>query len=423
MDALGSAGSAYRDHIYAAGFSGRRVAVSGVDVRNLLDLALAYVDQTLQANRRSDDLFHAYNILQLRPGAAAIGRLYPMLEGQVAILSSGLLTGGEALTLLRSLRASAIYRADQHSYMLYPDRDLPGFLTKNTLAPDHLQSILLVERLMERGDRTILAQDEDGFYHFNGGFRNAKDVAAALARLGSDPALADLVAEDGPRLSALFETTFDHASFTGRSGTFFAYEGLGSIYWHMVSKLLLAVQENFWWARAAGAPPTILDGLSSAYYDIRAGIGFNKSPDVYGAFPTDPYSHTPKGQGARQPGMTGQVKEEILTRWGELGVRIHRGSLIFDPALLRAEEFGSEPGTLGYVGVDGQNHILPVPANAIAFTLCQTPVILIRAGVRRIEIEFVHGKRIVLEGDRLDPSMARHIFRRDGEIARLFVSL
>ena len=37
---------------------------------------------------------------------------------------------------------------------------------------------------------------------------------------------------------------FDHKSFTGRSGTFFGYEGLGSIYWHMVSKLLVAAQEN-----------------------------------------------------------------------------------------------------------------------------------------------------------------------------------
>ena len=43
---------------------------------------------------------------------------------------------------------------------------------------------------------------------------------------------------------AIFEEIFDHKSFTGRSGTFFGYEGLGSIYWHMVSKLLLSVQET-----------------------------------------------------------------------------------------------------------------------------------------------------------------------------------
>ena len=32
----------------------------------------------------------------------------------------------------------------------------------------------------------------------------------------------------------------------------------------------------------------------------------------------DPYSHTPGGAGAKQPGMTGQVKEEVITRLGEL---------------------------------------------------------------------------------------------------------
>jgi hypothetical protein len=83
--------------------------------------------------------------------------------------------------------------------------------------------------------------------------------------------------------------------------------------------------------------------LAAAYYDIRAGLGFNKTPDVYGAFPTDPYSHTPWGNGARQPGMTGQVKEEILTRWGELGVAVQDGRLHFSPTLLRDDEFLTAP--------------------------------------------------------------------------------
>ena len=50
--------------------------------------------------------------------------------------------------------------------------------------------------------------------------------------------------EENKILLELYEKTFNHQSFTGRSGTFYAYEGLGSIYWHMVSKLLLSAQEN-----------------------------------------------------------------------------------------------------------------------------------------------------------------------------------
>ncbi|MCW1889108.1 hypothetical protein OK016_02310 [Vibrio chagasii] len=49
---------------------------------------------------------------------------------------------------------------------------------------------------------------------------------------------------------------------------------------------------------------------------MRAGIGFNKTPENHGAFPTDPYSHTPKASGAQQPGMTGQVGREVIARFG-----------------------------------------------------------------------------------------------------------
>ncbi len=423
MDRLGEAGSDYRWRIYSAGVSDERVTVPTGDIVAWLDLALAYIDQTLHANRRSDGLFHAYNILHLRTGVAEISRLYAMLEGQVAILSSRLLESAEALTLLRNLRASALYRADQHSYILYPDRQLPGFLAKNQITAEHLEGLSLVDRLIERNDRALLVRDENGVFHFNGAFRNAQGVAAALEQFRHDAELAPLVETDGQRLLDLFESTFDHHSFTGRSGTFFAYEGLGSIYWHMVAKLLLAVQENFWWARADGADRTTLDELATAYYAIRAGIGFNKSPAVYGAFPTDPYSHTPKGQGAKQPGMTGQVKEEILTRLGELGVRVDAGALLFDPALLRPQEFMAAPVSFEYVGLDGQQRVLSLPANALAFTLCQTPVILVRAGHSKIEVVYTSGQRAEIEGNRLVPVLAQHLFRRDGEVAWLMVSI
>ena len=53
---------------------------------------------------------------------------------------------------------------------------------------------------------------------------------------------------------------------------------------------------------------------------------------MYGAFPTDPYSHTPSFAGARQPGMTGQVKEDFLARLGELGAQVVAGRLRLGPS-------------------------------------------------------------------------------------------
>jgi len=423
MDALGAAASDYRAQVYTGGFSGATVAVAPADILPLLEVALAYLDQTLRANRRSDGLYHAYNILRLEQEGATVEHLYEMLEGQVAILSAGLLAPAEALTLLHALRQSSLYRADQHSYILYPDRELPGFLAKNCVPAAQVNGLALVAELTRRNDATLLVRDETGDYHFNGAFRNAADVAAALERLAADATLAALVEQDGAALLDVFEATFIHRAFTGRSGAFFAFEGLGSIYWHMVSKLLLAVQEVFWQAVAAGSDAATLQGLAAAYYDVRAGIGFNKSPAVYGAFPTDPYSHTPKGQGAKQPGMTGQVKEEIVARFGELGVRVEGGAIRFAPILLRAEEFNANAVRGEFIVMDGTRRELALPPAALAFTLCQTPVVLARGDAAQIEVHFTDGRRVQFPGSRLEPAIAQHIFRRDGLIDHVKVSV
>jgi hypothetical protein len=310
MDDLGEAGSDYRWNYYKTGLSGNQSSLPALDIAEFLDLAQKYVEHTLRANRRSDHLYHAYNILHIDQGCASVSHLYEMLEGQVAILSSGMLDARESLALLESLRNSALYQPETHSYILYPDRNLPGILEKNRLTQNQVRSVALFNALIKAQNRSIITADVNGIYHFSGHFRNIKDVNQALNTLKGDPRYTDLVEADQAKVQALFEETFHHNEFTGRSGTFFAYEGLGSVYWHMVAKLLLAAQEIALHFRNTPYAPALLE----RYQDIRQGLGFNKTPAEYGAFPTDPYSHTPKGQGAKQPGMTGLVKEEILTR-------------------------------------------------------------------------------------------------------------
>jgi hypothetical protein len=423
MDELGAAATAYRAAIYANGLPDRHVELSGQAIGDLLALAQSYIEQTLRANRCEDGLYHAYNILHLGEGTTAVTHLYPMLEGQVAILSSGLLSPDESLALLQNLRHSDLYRADQHSYMLYPYRQLPGFRQKNNIPAAKVADSPLVMALAANGDGRLLARDEAGLFHFNGRFRNANDAALVLDNLAQEPAYADLVAAERGFILDLFEETFNHRAFTGRSGTFFAYEGLGSIYWHMVAKLLLAAQECYQQAIAQGADAAISEGLAAAYYDIRAGLGFNKTPDVYGAFPTDPYSHTPWGNGARQPGMTGQVKEEILTRWGELGVSVQDGRLHFAPTLLRDDEFLTEPDSFTYIDVAGQRQILPLPANSLAFTFCQTPIIYTRSDAAQIEVRDGNGRSVTIPGASLDETASQHIFNRDGLIQSVHIKI
>jgi hypothetical protein len=347
--------------------------------------------------------------------------VYELLVGQVAVLSSEMLSSQVTLQLLNALKASKMYREDQHSYILYPDRNLPGFLKKNCISADRIKNSQLIARLVENHDPALIVQDENGVYHFNGTFRNAKDVNAALNSLKKHAQYADLVDKDSALISGLFEEIFDHQSFTGRSGTFFAYEGLGSIYWHMVSKLLLAVQENYFEAIEAGEDAEIITQLAEKYYDIRQGIGFNKTPDVYGAFPTDPYSHTPAGQGAKQPGMTGQVKEEVLTRLGEMGLFVQDGEIIFDPVLLRESEFLKQDEVFRYIDISGQRQEITLSAGSLAYTFCQVPVVYSSLDSNKIKVVFSDGNIHEITGNRLESAISRHIFKRDGYINRITV--
>lgn len=422
LDALATAGSDYRDAIYRAG-PGAAEAIAPTQIAAALTLAQEFVDHTLRLGLRADGLYESYNRLEFteQPAGLAVHPLYPMLEGQVAVLSSGLLTPAEVVRLLRTLRASPLYRADQHSYLLYPDRQLPGFLARNTIPVDAIASSPLFAALLAAGDDRVIVRDAGGAHRFHADLANAEALRERLAQLAREPRWAELVRAHGTATEEVYEQIFHHRAFTGRSGSMFGYEGLGCIYWHMVAKLLLAVQENLFAAEAQHAPEAA--ELRELYYDIRAGLGFNKTAADYGAFPTDPYSHTPGHSGAQQPGMTGQVKEEILTRWGELGVHVEGGTLAFRPALLRATEFTAAPATLRVTSGEGREQEIAVPARALAFTFCAVPVVYLlgsgKACIRWTDASGTHERA----GTMLDAATSAEVFGRTGRVTRIEVEL
>ena len=193
------------------------------------------------------------------------------------------------------------------------------------------------------------------------------------------------------------------------------------LYWHMVSKLLLAVAENFFSALQQDADADVIRQLGNLYYRVRKGIGFNKAPDEFGAFPTDPYSHTPGHAGAQQPGMTGQVKEEVLTRFRELGICVDAGAVNFVPRLLREREFGVEPRNFRYLDVDDQWQELSVPATGLAFTWCQVPLVytLDDTVEPSVTITLDDGTLQTLSGLALPAEQSAEIFLRSGRIRQL----
>ncbi|GAB4341908.1 MAG: hypothetical protein Kow0037_28900 [Calditrichia bacterium] len=420
LDALGSAGSEYRLNFYENGFSGENEAFSAGQIADFMELAMQFVDQSIRANKRSDNLYHSYNLIKFNgEEGIAVRRMYEMLEGQVAVLSSGYLSAAETVELLKALRNSALYREDQHSYILYPNRKLPAFLEKNRIPAGLLEKSKLLKKFIEKGDSRIVSRDANGDYHFNSRMANAGILAAELEKIGDEyPALSR---DEKQLILDIYETVFDHQSFTGRSGTFYKYEGLGSIYWHMVSKLLLAVQENYYRALDAREDPDVLDELRAIYYDIREGIGVHKSPQLYGAFPTDAYSHTPWGSGAQQPGMTGQVKEDIISRFAELGVRVRNGKLCFEPALMKLEEFLKKQENFEYYTIAGEKRQLSLQPGMLAFTLCQVPVVYVRGKVPRIIVTLSDGSEQSFNERMLPEDISRSLFRRDGKIEKITV--
>ncbi len=416
LQKLGKAASGYRQRVYEQeGFSGAvQQPLSQVD--ELLDNALAAIDHSIRHNQREDGLYHAYNLLGLKSDAIEVEHLYAMLEGQVAALSSGAIPAAQAVALLEALFESDMYRADVRTFMLYPDRPLPGFLERNRIPAEQVESIPLLAQMLERGDEGIVLRDADGCYRFNADFRNANDLAARLDELAA--VRADEASQARPSLLALYEQVFNHKAFTGRSGTMFGFEGLGSVYWHMVSKLLLAAQENFFFALAQGADEETCHRLGRLYYRVRDGLGFNKTPGEFGAFPTDPYSNTPKHAGAQQPGMTGLVKEEILTRFGELGVHVGEGAVKFEVGLLRAQEFTASSRKFRYLDVDGQWRELTVPESGLAFTWCQVPFVyhLDESAEPTVTVTHDDGSRQALAGLTLPTELSAELFARSGRI-------
>ncbi len=423
MNKLGYAGSDYREHIYKQGFWGKKRTSSYKGLIRFVDLSLDFIDHSINANKRKDNLYHAYNLMTIKnEDEVSISYLSEMLEGQVAVLSSGKLEPTEALSLLDALKQSSLFREDQYSYILYPNKNLPGFLQRNNIPKKLIDKSELLTQLVNDNELSIVKKDVNNHFHFNGNFKNASDLSQALDQL-DNTMYGKLAIQDRKLVLTAFEEVFNHKAFTGRSGTFYGYEGLGSIYWHMVSKLQLAVQEVCLKAVEQNENEGVVGRLLEHYYEINEGIGVHKSPKLYGAFPTDAYSHTPAGKGAQQPGMTGQVKEDILSRFGELGAFVKNGQLLFNPCLLRKDEFVIKNRTFEYVDIEKNHKFINLEKGQLSFTYCQVPVIYKMSDKNKLVIRKSNNKTIESKTLLVDPENSLQIFKRTGEVSLIEVEI
>lgn len=399
--------------------SGASHEVPRDEILNFLMSAKCALEETLRVNRRKDGLWHSYNVLniQIHEEKLSVEHLPLMLEGQVSILSSGHLSPDQAIALLDELPKSALRSSRHETYLLYPDKQVAGFLDTNRIETSQIENIGTLMEMIRRKDSRVLTSDPAGFCRFHPSLTNHYALNEVLDALANDGDYTTLIEKDRPAIEELYETVFNHRAFTGRSGRMFGYEGLGSVYWHMVSKLMLAVQEVTLDALWAQADSATVDRLIASYFDVQAGLGYRRTPQQYGAFPSEPYSHSPSHAGAQQPGLTGQVKEGILCRFGELGVEFREGCLHFCPRLTRLAEFaGIEEGI-------GHNAI---PKGTISFTFAGTPITYrTRQSISTPEavVHLNTGAEIRAPGAILDQKTTSEIARQTGTIRRIEVDI
>ena len=149
---------------------------------------------------------------------------------------------------------------------------MPAFLDYNKVEPKSAKAIATLAQMIEQDDKRIIEASPDGCFRFNSSIRNRFELKEVIDQLASDPSIQSSITNDEKAILDLYEVTFNHKAFTGRSGSMFAYEGLGSIYWHMVSKLMLSVQE----IALEEEQDEDFKALVASYYDVQEGLGFRK---------------------------------------------------------------------------------------------------------------------------------------------------
>jgi hypothetical protein len=121
--------------------------------------------------------------------------------------------------------------------------------------------------------------------------------------------------------------------------------------------------------------------------------------------------------------MTGQVKEQVLTRLGELGVEIAGGQLGFRPRLLDRDEFLGDGADFDWLDLAGIWRTRRLPAHSLAFTCCQVPVCYVAGETASIVLERTDGGTETFDGDELDPDTSRAVLERTDTYRWITVTL
>ncbi len=115
------------------------------------------------------------------------------------------------------------------------------------------------------------------------------------------------------------------------------------------------------------------------------------------------------------------MKEDILSRFGEMGASVSAGRLVFRADLFRGDELLKTEGAFECIDLEGQPQRIELPKGSLAFTTCQVPVVIHGAGPARVELTLSDGSSQKIGGLALDAETSAAIFERTGRIRRVDV--
>ena len=121
--------------------------------------------------------------------------------------------------------------------------------------------------------------------------------------------------------------------------------------------------------------------------------------------------------------MTGQVKEDIISRMGELGVRIQKGEIHFDTKLINQKEFLDEDKVFEYYTSEGEKQQLNLKPQQLGFTLCQIPVVYTLSDHEKITVSLNNGQKNEMTGNSIGKQLSGLIFSRSDEVVLIEVTI
>ncbi len=375
LDKMGYAFSDYRESLYNNGLNDKKL-LSTKEMKEFISTAKSAIDYTIEMNKGK--VYGTYNLL--RPDFST-EPMRAMLEGQSAVIGSGYLDAKETDDLLISMKKE-LFSDNLRCHTLYPVKTTKRFSQKNNLTIDTGEIAGIVER------------DVNGNLHF------AADISTSFI-LNEKLNAANLSETMKANLVCEFDKLFSHSKFNGRSEVMYKFEGIGCVYWHQNAKLALAVLETV--ANNKDENPEDAKNLYKSYRDLMSGFTYRKSPYECGAIPVEPYSHTSFNGKSEQPGMTGQVKESVLMRRIELGVKIFDGKIHFDKWFIPETEFNKN--------------------GKINFSLYSIPTSYIKSKNDRVKIIYKSGETIYCEQMCIDEKISKDIFFRDEAIEKIEIEI